>query len=171
MEKQDIINGSKLIAQYMGLVYIPFNDLQGLKKAGWYDFRSLEPQIEEATVTSYKIIGGEKTEEVKETLKINMNLLRYHNKNGWLKTENGYYKYICRNHGELRYWNSLDTLIPVIKKIEKEYSIDFYLYKNGCKVGYGYFENLADEICSFDLPNWSNNIFKVIVEFLKNERT
>ena len=36
MESKDIIEGSKLIAEYLGWKYIPFNDLQGFPKAGWY---------------------------------------------------------------------------------------------------------------------------------------
>lgn len=36
---QDIINGSKLIAEYLGWQYIPFNDLQGFSKAGWFEVK------------------------------------------------------------------------------------------------------------------------------------
>lgn len=69
------------------------------------------------------------------------------------------------------YWSSLDLLAPVIQKIEKEFSVCFYIFNNGCTCGYGiYLENLTDELSSFDLPNWSNNVFAVVVSFLREKR-
>ena len=35
MTQNEIINSSKLIAEYLGWQYIPFNDLQGYSKPGW----------------------------------------------------------------------------------------------------------------------------------------
>ena len=145
METKEIIEGSKLIAKYMNLTYLPFSAELKEKgmKAGWYKTASAEPVYS----------SGE--------LKINMTPLRYHSKNGWKLFDGRYYTYICRNHGELKFWNSLDALVPVIKKIEQEGGI-INLHSNGCTLLKGDFEGK-----SFDLLNWSNNVFKVIVEYLK----
>lgn len=164
MESKDIINGSKLIAEYMGLIYLPFSaeserhallKEKGMK-AGYYKTVSAEPKIEKTKVTTLE--NGVKIKE--EELNINTNLLRYHNKNGWRLFEGKYYKYVCRLHTDLRYWNSLDALVPVIKKIEREGGI-INLHSNGCTLLKGDFE-----VKSFDLPKWSNNVFAVVVSFL-----
>lgn len=161
MESKDIIDGSKLIAEYMGLVYLPFSAELKEKgmKAGYYETVSAEPNIQEVTQTSYRV-GEEDKVEVKK-INININLLRYHNKNGWKLFEGRYYKYVCRHHGGLRYFNSLDSLVPVIQKIEKETENRFYLYDNGCKL------NLIEKYSSFDLPNWNQNVFAVVSSFLR----
>lgn len=146
MESKEIISGSKLIAEFLGFVYIPFSaDLKELKP-GWYETKSAEPNIKNT------VVGD-----------IDINLLLYHNKNGWKLFEGKYYRFICRNHGELRFWNSLDALVPVIQKIEKEGGI-IELHSNGCVLIKGDFKDV-----SFNLPNWSNNVFKVIVEYLKTK--
>lgn len=123
MTQEEIINGSKLIAEYLGWVYIPFSvDLK--HKAGWW---SKVPKTEEDIFFS----------EV-----------------------NGNDGFICRNHSELRFWNSLDALVPVIQKIEKEYNSSFILQDNGCEL---YDIESYDESLS-----WSNNVFKVIVKYLES---
>jgi len=163
MSNEEIITGSKLIAEYLGFTYIPFSaDLKekGLK-AGWYKTVDATPKMEEVTQTSF-VVGKEDETEVKR-ITININNLRYNQKSGYKLVGDKYYKYICRNHGELRYWNSLDALIPAVKKIEKETENRFYLYNNGCKL------NIVEKYSSFDLPNWSNNVFKVTVEYLKRK--
>ena len=170
MTQEEIINGSKLIAEYMNLVYLPFSAELKEKgmKAGWYETVSAEPNIQEVTQTSYKV-GEEDKAEVKK-INININLLRYHNKNGWTLVDDNYYKFICRKHSELRFWNSLDALVPVIQKIEKKSEATVCLYNNGCKIGWGiYLDDLIEEVSSFDLPNWSNNTFKVIVKYLETK--
>jgi len=165
MTKEEIINGSKRIAEYMGLCYLPFSvelKEKGMK-AGYYKTISAEPNIQEVTQTSYKV--GEEDKTCVKKINININLLRYHNKNGWKLFEGKYYKYVCRNHGELRYWNSLDSLIPVIKKIEEGKDLHFELLYNGCIL----YQKYDNPIESYDLPNWSNNVFKVVVEFLNSK--
>jgi hypothetical protein len=149
METKEIIEGSKLIAKYMNLTYLPFSAELKEKgmKAGYYEVRSAEPVYS----------SGE--------LKINMTPLRYSVKNGWKFFEGQYYKYVCRTHGDLRYWNSLDELVPVIKKIERE-KVNIRLSNNGCHF---YCRESEKSFESFDLPNWSNNTFKVIVEYLKTK--
>ena len=157
METKEIISGSKLIAKFLEWRYIPFNDLQGFPKAGYWKCIPKVQDIQKSTVYSF---DGEK-EEVKE-LNLDLNLFRYNNKNGWKVVGEEYCKYICRNHGDLRFWNSLDALVPVIQKLEKEGAV-INLYFNGCTLLKGDFEDK-----SFDLPNWSNNVFKVIVKYLEN---
>ena len=168
MTQEEIINGSKLIAEYMNLVYLPFSAELKEKgmKAGWYETVSAEPNIQEVTQTSYKV-GEEDKAEVKK-INININLLRYHNKNGWTLVDDNYYKFICRKHSELRFWNSLDALIPVIQKIEKEDKAVFELRQNGCTI-LKWNLKLKGGNSSFDLPNWSNNTFKVIVKYLETK--
>ena len=67
MTQEEIINGSKLIAEYMNLVYLPFSAELKEKgmKAGWYETVSAEPNIQEVTQTSYKV-GEEDKAEVKK---------------------------------------------------------------------------------------------------------
>ena len=166
MTQEEIINGSKLIAQYTGLVYLPFSAELKEKgmKAGWYKTISAEPNVKEVTQTSYKV--GEEGKAIVKKINLNINLFRYHTKNGWKLFEGSYYKYVCRTHGDLRYWNSLDSLIPVIQKIEKEFGVTFKLYNGGAEVGNTY--GTYDE--QFEFPNWSNNVFYVIVSFLMQKR-
>ena len=117
MTQEEIINGSKLIAEYLGWQYIPFSaDLQGHKKAGWHQVKSAKPNIQKAKLRSKNTSTGE--EAVKE-LEIDVNFIKFNN-------------------------------------------------KNGCIIGWGiYLDDLIEEIRSFDLPNWSNNVFKVIVKYLE----
>ena len=112
-------------------------------------------------------VGEENKAEVKK-INININLLRYHNKNGWTLVDDNYYKFICRKHSDLRFWNSLDALVPVIQKIEKEDNAVFELRQNGCTV-LKWALRLKGGNGSFDLPNWSNNVFKVIVKYLETK--
>ena len=149
MESKEIIEGSKLIAEFLGFVYLPFSAELKEKgmKAGYYQTASAKPVYS----------SGE--------IKINMTPLRYHSKNGWKFFDGRYYKYICRTHGDLRYWNSLDELVPVIKKIEQEFKdVKFYLHYKSCSI---ISDTAYKEVD--DLPNWSNNVFKVIVEYLKTK--
>lgn len=159
MTKEEIINGSKLIAEYMGMEYIPFSTDIKHKSAGWFQVKDATPTIEEVTQTAYKV--GEEDKAVVTKFKMDVNKLKYHGKNGWNLVGDKYYKFVCRTHGELRYFNSLDALVPVIQKIEKETESRFYLYDNGCKL------NLIEKYSSFDLPNWSQNVFAVVFSFLR----
>ena len=166
MTTKEIVEGSKLIAEYMEMEYIPFSTDMKHKSAGWYQVKDATPTIEEVTQTAYKV--GEEDKAVVTKFKMDVNKLKYHGKNGWNLVGDKYYKFLCRTHGELRYFNSLDALVPVIQKIEKEFKCNFYIYNNGCTCGYGiYLENLIDEISSFDLPNWNQNIFAVVFSFLR----
>lgn len=166
MTKEEIINGSKKIAEYMGFVYIPFSaDLKdkGFKVAGWYKVEENKPNIKEVTQTSYKL--GEEDKAIVQKVKVDLNKFRYITKNGWTLIGDKYYKHVCRSHGELRYWNSLDSLVPVIQKIEKEKDLHFELLYNG----YTLYQKYDNPIESYDLPNWNNNVFKVVVEFLNSK--
>jgi hypothetical protein len=138
MTTEEIINGSKLIAEYLGWQYIPFNDLQGYSKAGWWR----TPIIKQEENPLNKIIQ-EKSKNHKDKL--------------------GSRYYVCRNHSELRFYNSFDAIIPVIQKIEKEgKDVKFHLNNNGCEVKIG----KCWEYSSFTLPNWNQNVFSVVVNFL-----
>lgn len=164
MTKEEIIEGSKIIANYLNWVYIPFNDLQGLKKAGWYKFAPKSDNEEEVTFTTFTMSGGEKGEEKVETKLMNIDFIRYNPKNGWITTDKGYYQYVCRKHSELRFYNSMDSLLPVIKKLEKEENLTFNLYNNGGSVDEG-FTTIA---YSFGVnESWIQNVFNVVVGTIK----
>ena len=142
MTQKDIVDGSKIIANYLGWQYIPFDNLQGYSKAGWWQIPFLDEKG--------KLFDYVSTEVKNHRSKIG-----------------GRY-YVCRNHGELRFWNSLDALAPVIQQIEKEnMNIKFHLNNNGCeiKIDKSWAHN------SFSLPNWSNNVFKVVVETVSSLTT
>ena len=48
-------------------------------------------------------------------------LLTYHSSpKGATKIGDSYYKYVCRNHHELRFYNSMDWLIKILDKLTKE---------------------------------------------------
>lgn len=135
MTKKEIVDGSKLIATYLGWKYIPSNDLQGYSKAGWWAV----PNTEEEKLSS----------EVKNH-----------------KSKIGSTFFKCRNHTDLRFWNSLDSLVPVIDKIEKNSGVRIMLTGGQC-----------DVICMTDPTfggtekdenlSWSNNTFKVIITTLE----
>lgn len=111
MEK-DIIENSKLIAEYLGWKYIPFNDLQGFKKAGWYKVETITPIMIKVRVPSPNHIGHIDKE-------MDVSLINF-SKKGWSRVGNQAIKFICRTHTDLRFYNSMDALLPVIKKIEGE---------------------------------------------------
>lgn len=163
MEKS-ITESSKLIAEYLGYKYIPFNDLQGFTKAGWYLVKPRTVEKEEATITSFSISGGVRSEEKVEKRLLNIDYFRYSPKNGWKFNNEHYYKYICRNHSDLRFYNSLDELVPVIKKIEGDKKLTFILSNNGADFYDGLFRvayNFSKE------QTWTHNTFYVVVEAIK----
>lgn len=93
-----------------------------------------------------------------------MLLARYE---GWTKVGDKAVRFVCRKHSDLRFFNSLDALIPVIQKIEKENrEVKFHLNNNGCEVKIG----KCWEYSSFTLPNWSQNVFTVVVNLLKENK-
>ena len=157
MESKEILSGSKLIAEFLDFVYIPFSPNLKELKPGWYETRSAEPNIKNTVV-------GDKE------LNLDINLLLYHNKNGWKLFEGKYYRFICRNHGELRFWNSLDALVPVIQKIEKELNVEIWINSNGAEHTDFADKNWKTKICqSYDSNlQLSNNVFIVVVETLKH---
>ena len=66
------------------------------------------------------------------------------------------------------YYSSLDLLAPVIQKIEKEDNAVFELRQNGCTI-LKWNLRIKGGNGSFDLPNWSNNVFRVIVKYLETK--
>lgn len=136
MTQEEIINGSKLIAEYLGWKYIPFNDLQDFPKAGWY---KQAPN----------------------------NLIIVSPKQGFpIKVKDRFYKYICRKHSELRFYNSMDALLPVIEKLNKD-KIEINLaVKGGWCMHIDpeedfYFKSFEENL------SWEQNTFNIVVESLK----
>ena len=91
--KQDIVNGSKVLAEYLGWKYIPFSaDIKPYKSGGWYKYK---------TASNLEALG-----------------LR---KSGWIKVEEGLIaNFICRTHSELRFFNDYNLLALAIEKLEDE---------------------------------------------------
>ena len=94
----NIAEQSKILAEYLGWKYVPSNDLQGFPKAGWY-----------MPLSSHR------------EQKINMKGL------GSFIVDKMPYKYVCRNHNQLRFYNSFDELIPVLNKLTEE-DLSEYMY-------------------------------------------
>ena len=94
----NIAEQSKILAEYLGWKYIPSNDLQGFPKAGWY-----------MPLSSHR------------EQKINMKGL------GSFIVDKMPYKYVCRNHNQLMFYNSFDELIPVLNKLTEE-DLSEYMY-------------------------------------------
>ena len=88
----NIVEQSKVLAEYLGWKYIPSNDLQGFPKAGWWSPLTYHNSPKDAT-----------------------------------KIGDSYYKHICRNHHELRFYNSMDWLIKVLEMLTKE-DLKEYMY-------------------------------------------
>ena len=169
MTKEEITNGSKKIAEYMGFVYIPFSaDLKdkGFKVAGWYKVEENKPNIQEVTQTSYK--HGEEDKAIVQKVKVDLTKFRYTIKNGWTLIGDKYYKHVCRSHGELRYWNSLDALVPVIQKIKNKLNVEIWINPDGAEHTDFADKNWKTKICqSYDNNlQLSNNVFIVVIETL-----
>ena len=162
MTTEKIIEGSKRIAEYMDLMYIPSNDLKGFPKAGWFETVPLTPEIKEVTQTSRQ---DGKEDEI-SVIQVDIKLFRYHSKNGWGKNDDYYYRFVCRKHSDLRYYNSMDALIYVMEKIEKHNKGKFFLHNGGCE----YIANSFTDAWYFDKEyTWIQNTFKVIVDFLSEK--
>lgn len=64
------------------------------------------------------------------------------------------------------YYGSLDLLVPVIQKIEKE-KVNIRLNNNGCHF---YCRESENSFESYDKTlSWSNNVFKVVIEYLETK--
>ena len=103
--ENEITEASKILATYMGYKYYGFNCPESLAnpkmKLGWYKIRDkklLHPALLHSSKLSHVFID-----------------------------ENTVGSYVCRLHGELRYWNSYDWLFEVIDKLEKE-DLSRYMY-------------------------------------------
>lgn len=86
----NISEQSKLLAEYLGWKYFPNNDLQGSPKAGWWVPLVSNP------LTCHSLLKGA------------------------TKIGDNYYKYVCRSHKDLRFYNSMDWLIKILDKLTKE---------------------------------------------------
>ena len=142
MTQKDIVDGSKLIATYLGWKYIPSNDLQGYSKAGWWKIPFLD---EDGKLFDY----------------VSAEVKNHQSKIG------GRY-YVCRNHGELRFWNSLDALDQVLSKLQEDpKKFYFELGYNSCEI-YSWTDSHFRESSIDSKLRWSNNIFLAVVETLKS---
>lgn len=103
----NIVEASKILAVYMGMVYVPFAAHQRATtvKPGWY--------------RTYKL--GTCHPLIENSIK---------HKNGFSRQldENTLGKFVCRNHTQLRFFNSFDELSLVVAKLEKE-DLSEYMYK------------------------------------------
>lgn len=121
MEKNFVLDGNKLIAEFMGYEYIPFNNQKDLRPGWWKK-------------------GITKLQQDRQ------GILR----------KIGHSNFLCRRHHELRYWNSWDWLIPVIKKISQlDYSIDSKLHHKILQVESNY------------IIESRGTIFSQVVEFIE----
>lgn len=129
MDDNIIIEKSKTLAKYMGLQYIPFNDLQDYPKPGYWQ----------------------------TTAKTNLpDFIQFNPKNSWVKVGDKRAKFICRNHSELRYFNDYNSLMEVVSKLEKENLRDyFYKWQEEDEIRYN-FEGL--EISRFHVK-WDVTIW------------
>ncbi len=92
MKPKEIQENNKLIAQFMGLVYIPFGeDLKGYSKPGWWR------KLNENFLERYPRLA-----------------IRFKNH----ETKEGSSHYICRLHSHLGYDYDWNKLINVVIKIE-----------------------------------------------------
>lgn len=139
MSKQNIIEGSKTIAKYLGWVYIPHNNLQGFSKAGWFKTRK-RVKKEDITLPLNKdkiVVDGM---FLQDSAKI---------KSGWFVVNDMYVKFVCRSHNELRFYNSMDALIPAIEKLENEDLSEFhYEWEDG--------RGMHNNFMSLDFNRWHN---------------
>lgn len=128
LSKNKIVEGSITIAEYLGWVYIPYNNLQGLSKPGWYRRVSSKPVIEEVkfTTTDLNLNAIETRVEM-----LDSNLFNYSRKQGWELVGEHYYKYVTRRHTDLRFYNSFDELMIVLERLVKDDSMKDYMYSWG----------------------------------------
>lgn len=121
---------SKLIAEYLGWKYIPHNNLEEFTKAGWY-----------MPLSSHRV------------QKVNTKGL------GSFIVGKIPYKYICRSHKDLRFYNSFDELIPVLNKLTEE-NLSEYMY-SWVQCAYEDKEGCETEMCY----NFMNIDYCISVEF------
>ena len=78
-----------------------------------------------------------------------------------------YYKYICRTHSDLRFVNCWDDLMPVIEKLEKEFTnIHFELLFGGCTLMCKNSNEYFIDSFNKDL-SWIQNTFITVVETIR----
>lgn len=91
MTNKNIIEGNKIIAEYLGYEYIPHNNNNGLKP-GWWKL--------EGSVDDKKFIQSKES----------------------VFRKVGQSRFLCRNHKELRFYNSWDWLMEACVKCSNEKS-------------------------------------------------
>lgn len=86
---------NKLIAEFIGWIYIPWNNLQGYSDAGWWKYQ----------------------EPLKDNKSSFFNYLEKSSKDK--STKIGKQFYICRLDKDLKFNTSWDWIMPVVEKIER----------------------------------------------------
>ena len=160
MSDTKIVEGSKLIAEYLGWFYIPSNELRGYPKAGWWR-RAL----------THETISNIKTRDISELGSVSFECT-----------------YVCRKHHELRFYNDLNLLFEVVGKIEEEdlqkygYSWEFdgETYYNNQGLQFDMLNRRMDFSLGFELDpdvtiskrdfnyqNMREKLFEVVVETIQ----
>lgn len=103
---------SKVIAKYLGWVYVPHNNLKNFPKAGWY----IPLTKHKKQKVDVKGLGSFISYD--PPLKYSSSIF---------VVDEMPYKYVCRSHNQLRFYNSFDALIPVLNKLTEE-DLREYMY-------------------------------------------
>lgn len=149
MEEQDIKNGNKLIAEFMG-----------------YKFGVEKYLVDEGDEYNYKFIPHYRGVNFKDKLPENV------------KTNNGYdFREYTDGYDEkldynLRYHSSYDSLIPVVKKINKTYE-DLYKQTFTSKIPMSYeIESAYGDVICRNVTIEVEHLFERVINFVKwyNER-
>lgn len=166
MTQVEIIEGSKIIAEYLGWKYIPFNNLQGFDRAGWFEVHPMKEDIREFDTYTYSS-SGELISTRKR--KFDVFIFRYGVRHGWRKNDEYYYHFICRTHNDLRFYNDFNLLIDIINKIETEnpgYVFHIRSYETKCE--YKVSANTWRIFGSYEKDSMRENTFNTIVDVIKH---
>lgn len=130
-KQSQIVEGSKLLATYLGWIYVPHNDLQGYSKSGWW-----KPFTGKFRHDGLQSVVDKKSKDHKDKF--------------------GSTYYVCRSHHELRFFNSYDFLFDVIYKLEKEDLKDYFDEGNFMQVSVDRFDGKWDACVNLNLdpPYW-----------------
>lgn len=102
----DVVNGNKIIAQFMGYTYFPFN-MEGVREPGWkttIDTSSIRKFNDSSNLLSGDVFFVNE-DGTKKLISKNKNKPKKH--------------YLCRNHHQLSYHSDWNSLIEVGKKINE----------------------------------------------------
>ena len=105
MTEEEIIEGNKLIAKFMGFTYYPHN-MEGVTDPGWKT--TIDTSCFSKNNTAYNMfLGGITIKNPDDTEVVLTN-----------KKDEPKRIYLCRNHKNLRYHESWDWLVPALYKFD-----------------------------------------------------